>query len=438
MSLFAKTTACTLPAALLLILWLKKNPIPARRLLQVAPFVAIGLAMGLVTIWWERNKMGTQGPTFAINPLERLLIASRALWFYLGKLLCPANLTFSYPHWTISASTPAAYLWLVPTALAVPIILLARRRFGRSIEVAAAFFAVTLSPVLGFIMLGTFRYSFVADHYQYLACLAPIALAAAALQQIFNRINSQNPVIQPATGLALLALLGALTWRQGRMYLNEETLWLTTIERNPASWLAENDLGLTLAKKGETDEAITHFEKSLTLNPANTKAINNLANAYAIKGQTTDAIAEYRKALEINSLDPETRNNLGNILALNGNISEAIEQFHKALEITPENIQTLNSLAWWLATAPDASLRNTAESIALAKKANQLTGNSNPLILHTLATAYAEAGRYAEASETALLAQQLALQKKNTPLADRLTQEIRLYQSQNPVHPSPP
>jgi tetratricopeptide (TPR) repeat protein len=433
LALFAKTTACTLPAALLLILWLKKSPIGARRLLQVTPFVVMGLAMGLITMWWERNKLGTQGPTFAIGPLERVLIASRALWFYVGKLLWPANLTFSYPHWTISASDPIAYIWILLVAVTIPVVLLARRRFGRSVEVAALFFAATLSPVLGFIMLGTFRYSFVADHYQYLACLAPIALAAAGLQQIFNRLDAQKPFVQPATCLALLALLGALTWRQGRTYLNEEILWRATIERNPGSWLAENDLGLTLAKEGQTDEAITHFKKSLTINPANTKAINNLANALAIKGQATEAIANYQKSLAINPGDPETLNNLGNILALTGNASGAIQQFRKALEITPNNVQTLNSLAWWLATAPDASQRDISESIALARTANQLTGNSNPLILHTLATAYAEAGRYAEACDTARLAQQLALQRKDDALAARLDQEIRLYQSHAPA-----
>ncbi len=218
------------------------------------------------------------------------------------------------------------------------------------------------------------------------------------------------------------------------MYLNEEMLWRATLKRNPASWLAENDLGLSLAKQGQTAEAITHFKKSLEINPANAKAVNNLANALAIKEQIPDAIAEYRKALEIDSLDAETRNNLGNVLALNWNIPEAIEQFRKALEITPENPMTLNSLAWWLATAPDASLRNSAEAITLAKKANQLTENSNPIVLHTLATAYAAAGRYTEAYDTARLAQQLALQKKNDALAERLDQEIRLYESHTPPH----
>ncbi|MGP8239195.1 MAG: hypothetical protein ACLQVW_27805 [Limisphaerales bacterium] len=116
LALCAKTTACTLPAALLLILWLKKMPADWRRWAQVAPFVVLGLGMGLVTIWWERNKMGTHGTDFAIGPLERILIASRALWFYAGKLFWPANLSFSYPRWTVSPHDPLAWLWLLATA----------------------------------------------------------------------------------------------------------------------------------------------------------------------------------------------------------------------------------------------------------------------------------------------------------------------------------
>src|SRR6266511_4445467 len=93
LALLSKTTACTLPAALLLILWWEKRPITWQRLMQIAPFVALGIGMGLVSIWWERYHQGTQGEVFEIGLLERILIASRSLWFYVGKLLWPANLT---------------------------------------------------------------------------------------------------------------------------------------------------------------------------------------------------------------------------------------------------------------------------------------------------------------------------------------------------------
>ena len=169
LALCSKTTACTLPAALLLVLWLKEKPINRFRLAQMIPFLVLGVGMGLVTVWWERYHQGTQGGFFPYGLPERILIASHAIWFYAGKLIWPVNLTFSYLRWPINAADPLAYGWLVAGAGACAAIYFARRYTGRSVEVAGLFYVATLSPMLGFIMLYTFRYAFVADHYQYIA-----------------------------------------------------------------------------------------------------------------------------------------------------------------------------------------------------------------------------------------------------------------------------
>ena len=182
LALFSKTTACTIPAALLLILWLRRKPINLARLTQIAPFVVLGLAMGLLSIWWERIHQGTQGEIFSIGPIERILVASHAVWFYLGKLVWPAHLAFSYPRWPIFAADPLNYFWLLLTVVVALLVWFVRRFTGRSVEVALLFFVATLSPVLGFIMLYTFRYSWVADHYQYLACIGPLALGGGGDQ----------------------------------------------------------------------------------------------------------------------------------------------------------------------------------------------------------------------------------------------------------------
>src|ERR1051325_10949439 len=113
LALCSKTTACTMPAALLLIFWLKHQPITWRRLVEIGPFAALGIGMGLVTIWWERFHQGTQGEIFAIGFPERFLIAGRAIWFYASKLIWPAHLSFTYPHWDISVTDPADYLGLI-------------------------------------------------------------------------------------------------------------------------------------------------------------------------------------------------------------------------------------------------------------------------------------------------------------------------------------
>src|SRR5438128_9876046 len=149
----------------------------------------------------------------SLGPIDRLLIASRAVWFYLSKIFWPSDLTFIYPQWQIDATNPVAYLWLIAAVVFAVMAYYGRRFFGRSVEVAALFFVTTLGPLLGFIMLYTFRFTFVADHYQYLACIGPIALASAGLVTIGRSRNDlQWPVA--VIGGAVLITLSVLTWQQ--------------------------------------------------------------------------------------------------------------------------------------------------------------------------------------------------------------------------------
>ena len=236
LALFSKSTACTLPAALLLVLWLKTKPIDWRRLVQVVPFLLMGLGLGLLAVWWERYHQGTQGKLFSLSWLERILVASHALWFYAGKLFWPENLTFSYPRWAIEPADPLAYGWLAAGLGMGAVIYYVRRYVGRGLEVGVVFFAAMLSPLLGLIMLYTFRYSFVADHYQYVASIGLIALAAGGLTVVLRSGETKRPYLRPVLCGAWLLTLGVLTWRQCGMYRDVETLWRTTIARNPISF----------------------------------------------------------------------------------------------------------------------------------------------------------------------------------------------------------
>src|SRR5213596_3703841 len=262
LALSAKSTACTLPAALLLILWLQKRRINTRRLIQILPFVILGMGMGLLAVWWERYHQGTSRAVFAfLTPIERILIASRAVWFYLSKLIWPSNLTFIYPRWNISPQHLLDYTWLLAGIVLCAAIYFVRRYVGRSAEVAAAFFVATLSPVLGFIMLFTFRYTFVADHYQYLACIGPIALASAGIISLSHKFAQYRVAIASAA-LVAVAGLGMLTWRLAAAYSDIETLWRTTLAKNPECWMAHTNIGLVLFQKGQIDDAIAHYRSA--------------------------------------------------------------------------------------------------------------------------------------------------------------------------------
>ena len=337
LALSAKATACTLPAALFLILWLQKKPITMRRLMQIVPFVVLGIGMGLLAVWWERYHQGTNRGVFIfLSPIERILVASRAVWFYLSKIFWPSNLTFIYPRWNISPADLFDYIWLLACIAACVAIYFLRRYFGRSIEVAAAFFVTTLSPVLGFIMLFTFRYTFVADHYQYLACIGPIALASAGIASLSDKFAKFRAVIVSAA-LLVVASLGTLTWRQAATYRDIETLWRTTLARNPECWMAHTNLGLVLFQKGQIDDAIAHYRSALQMQPDWWDAEYNLGTALLAKGQVDEAILHCEKAVSMRPTDPDAQVSLGNLLLQKGRIDDAIAHYQKAITVRPDH-----------------------------------------------------------------------------------------------------
>src|SRR4029450_12372085 len=335
LALSAKTTACTLPAALFLILWLQKKPINWRRIFQIIPFLVLGIAMGVLAMWWERYHQGTSRAGFTfLSPIERVLVASRAIWFYLSKLIWPSNLTFIYPRWDIAPTHLLNYAWLLATVIVCAGICFLRRYTGRSVEVAAAFFLATLSPVLGFIMLYAFRYTFVADHYQYLACMGPIALASAGLVNFADTFKNRRSLIRGAA-LCVVALLATLTWRQAAMYGNIETLWRTTLARNPSCWMAHNNLGIILFGKGQLDDAIAHYRTTLEMQPDFGDADYNLGTALLGKGQVDEAIFYCDKAVRMQPNDPDAQVALANALLQGRRIDDAIVHYQKAAAIRP-------------------------------------------------------------------------------------------------------
>ncbi len=344
LALSAKATACTLPAALFLILWLQKKPITMRRVIQILPFVVLGIGMGLLAVWWERYHQGTNRGLFTfLSPIERILLASRAIWFYLSKIFWPSNLTFIYPRWNISPANLIDYIWLVAGIAACVVIYFLRRYVGRGVEGAAAFFVATLSPVLGFVMLFTFRYTFVADHYQYLACIGPIALASAGIVNLSDKFAQYRGVIV-SVALLVVASLGTLTWRQAATYTDIETLWRTTLARNPECWMAQTNLGLVLLQKGEIDDGIVHYRSALQMQPDSWDAEYNLGTALLGKGQVDEAILHCEKAVAMRPTDPDAQVSLGDALFQKGRIDEAMAHYQKAITVHPDHFLARYSL----------------------------------------------------------------------------------------------
>ena len=344
LALLSKTVTATLPAALLVVLWWKRGRLSLKGdVLPLAPWFCMAAAAGWVTAWMERTYIGAHGAAYALGFPDRFLVAGRALWFYLGKLLWPADLIFIYPHWDIDARS--LWQWLFPlAALAALAALYAIRSRSRGPLTTALLFAGTLFPALGFINVYPFIYSYVADHFQYLASAVVLSGLAACLALGARHLSQGGRIAAGSAGACAAALLAFLTWRQCAMYADMETLWLATIASNPDCWMAQDNLGVALVERGRLDEAVPRFQRALEIKPDNAEALNNFGNALLKLGRVDESMVYLSKALEIVPRFAKARNNLGNALLQKGRIDEAIAQFQGALEIESGNVEVLNSL----------------------------------------------------------------------------------------------
>jgi Flp pilus assembly protein TadD len=449
-ALLSKTVSATLPVALAIVIWWKRGAIRRREAAPLALLAALGALLASVTVVLERQHVGARGAAWDLSFVERCLIAGRALWFYAWKLVCPFDLTFMYPRWSFESSSPAAAL-LPLGALAVAVLLwLLRGRIGRGALAAVLFFIVTLGPALGFVNVFPMRYSFVADHFQYLASLGLLALAAglAAGSLPPRRIPA---LLAGSLGAALLVTLGVLTWRQCRIYTDAEALWRDTIAKNPAAAIAHNNLAFIRSRRGETDAAIAGFNEALRLEPDFLEAHIGLGALLQRQGRTEEAARHFAAAVRIRPDDLMAQYDLGSALLALGRPRESAEPLRAAVALEPlfvpaheklagalamaglerearaERAEALRIRAWILATHVSASIRNGDEAIRLAQEASAITGNGEPRFLDTLAAALAEAGRFQDAAAAAARAVELARGRRDTALAAEIDSHRRAF-----------
>ena len=410
----SKPSVVMLPVVLFLCIWWRAGRAHWHDVVALAPFVLISALASVWTIFEQKFHAGAIGAEWEQTWPDRLIIAGRAIWFYLAKLIWPHPLIFIYPRWEIDSSQLKAYLPLLAALAGLLVLWLNRAKWSRAVFFAAAYYVVSLFPVLGFFSVYFFRYSFVSDHFQYLASMGPLALAGAGVVTAVGRFgetpsrlaSSAADAVQSSGNIAAvrsksllflatagtyLLLLVVLTWRQTAVYHNLVTLYTATLTRNPGCWMAHYNLGIALNKQGDTDGAIVHYRQALDLRPSYAEAHYNLGRLLVQKGQLDEAITHYEKALEINPGAADAHNNLGAALFAGGRVDEAIAQYQKALVAQPDYADASCNLASALLSKNDLDGAIAYYSACLATSPNQ------PEAQYNLASASFRRGRTDEA-----------------------------------------
>ena len=337
-AMLSKPSTVMLPGVMLLCTWWRRGRWTRRDILRVAPLAVFAVGMSLLTIVEQRRHIEHSGPSaWALTAGQRLVLAGRAVWFYTGKLFCPTNLCFIYPRWELRPQAVAAWLPLAAVVLVAAVLWHFRRAgWARATTFGVAYFILVLLPVLGFFDIYFFQYSFVADHFQYLAGIGLIAVAVSAATTISQRAGQRGRASEMLAVAIVLLMLTVCTWRQTLVYHDLETLWRDTLAKNPNAWIAHNNLGSVLAGQGKISEEIAEYKASLQINPDNVEALRNLGATYVQLGRVQEAIDPWERVVQLRPDYAEAHYNLGVALEQVGRRPEAMAHWEQALRLQPD------------------------------------------------------------------------------------------------------
>lgn len=408
MALLAKTATATLPAALAVVLWWRRGRLEWQRdFLPLLSWLLAAMVAGFVTLRVEQQLIAAIEADVAMARSERIVVAARALWFYFAQLFWPANLTFFHERWAFPAGAVWPYGFVVATLAVLATTLWLRRRWRGPLAVCLVF-GGTLLPILGFVDVEWFVFSFVADHFLYLASLAIIMpCAAMAARMVGPRL----------VRLAIPGVVGALamiTWGHGAAFRDNVSLYTEAVARSPNSVVAHHHLGVALLKHParlhaavaefeaalrlnpkaaeahenlgvallqlpeRSADAISHLEVALLLKPRLSAARQRLAGAYFDQGKTlaadhelaAAAIAAYERALHFDPRFAEAHYNLGNLLLKDpAQLNDAVAHFEAAVRIKPDFAEAHANLGTVLVRMP-GRLREAIEHFEAALRAN--------------------------------------------------------------------
>ena len=333
--MLCKSIVVTLPAAFVIVSWWKRGRVTGSDLSRAAPFFVVGAAIAAADLsFYDAREPLSLGYTAA----ERLLIAAHALWFYAGKLLWPGGLAVIYPHWETGAGDPVAWGYVAAGVAVAAVLWFLRGRVGRGPLAGVLFFAVTLSPVLGFVEYGYMQFSFVADRHQYLAGMGLMAVLVGAAVRGAERLPARRwRRCAAGAAAAALAVLAVLTWRHAGIYRDEVTFFTHVVARNPEARAAQQNLGKALLNSGRPEEALAASRAAVEQDPDDVKAHANAGVALIRMGRLDEAEEWLRAALALDPRHSVVLQNLAESLRKQERLDEALRYYRAVLEADPGN-----------------------------------------------------------------------------------------------------
>jgi len=396
-----------------------------KRLAEKIPLLALSAVSSITTFLVQKAAVGQ---TEDLPILERISNAVVSYVLYIWQMLWPVNLAVFYPH-----PENRLPLWEIVSCLllliCITVAAIVVRKQRPYLITGWLWYLGMLVPAIGLVQVG---WQGRADRYTYLPQIGLYIALTWGVADLTPLYRHRRATLSTAA-ILVIAALSSCAWVQTSYWRDSETLFRHALAVTTNNDVAENNLGIVFLGQGKLDEAISLLQSAVDLRPDNSPAHENLAKALLQKGQVTDALIHYRKLLELEPNNIEVHNIVGTVLIQQRQVKEGVEEWQKVLAIQPDNGNAMSNLAWIFATSPDQSLRDGPKAVELAEQALRFSAGRIPILFRTLAAAYAESGRFAEAIQTAQRGIELANSQGNLGLATELQGNIALYQERQPL-----
>lgn len=391
-------------------------------ILEKLPLLALSLISSRLTLL-SLQPYGNVLPLKLVPLSLRISNAVVSYINYIKKMIWPNNLTvlYSFPETIPLWQSFGAGLLLTCISVLVLRVIRSKPYF----TVGWLWYLGTLVPVIGLVQGGL--WPAMADRFAYVPYIGLFIMIAWGIRD-FIAGKRFGKIACALLSVILLTALMVSSWLQVGCWQNSMTLFTHAIHLNPDSAIAHFQLGRALEDSGRLDGAIVHYDKVLKIDPKYAPAYTNLGAILERKGNKKKAMAHYYKALTINPYDAGAYNNMGNILAGLGRIREATLAYRQALRLQPDMLQSLYNLTWIAAAHSNKDFRNGEEAVRLAERLCRITNYNQPLYIDALAAAYAEAGRFAQAVNTAQIGFDMVLKSGPQELAQDILKRLTLYQ----------